>query len=504
MDMVSVLFLSFLFIFVAVGGGNSSPQNLLYIMFSPWLFLLLPLVLPWAIAQPLSTKKRTGSLENFGDEDVGFHPTIGGNLSAIPFSCSSPKTPLQSITLTSSTAVINSTIGCPLPAALTRFAAEASILKGVPFSELAEGSQGRSLYPVTKVPQEHLVWPTDINFGYTVPPANTPQSSELLSKPQQGQTPATYSQAGSQAPETPISGLTYSANSASKIVVEGQTIEPGAPTVTISGTSFSLVPNGGPAIISGSTQKLVLPTSPLVVPTLSFGGSTYTANSASQFIVAGEALNPGSQITVSGTPISLAAGGTIAVVGSSTQVLAPNTTPTGSAILTFAGSSYTADSSSGFLIDGQTLKPGGAITVQSNIISLNQGGSAAIIGGSSTQYLSTPYVTATPGAVITFGGSTYTLNSASDFEIGGQSLSEGGVITVGGTPISFAAGGTDVVVGTSTEGLGGENGLGNGPTGSATGVVGFQSGAKRVNRVERWSLALGAGFVALWEFLGVI
>jgi hypothetical protein len=53
---------------------------------------------------------------------------------------------------------------------------------------------------------------------------------------------------------------------------------------------------------------------------LTLGTETFTANSLSQFLVAGQTLVPGGPaITVSGTPISLAPGATAAVVGSNSD-----------------------------------------------------------------------------------------------------------------------------------------------------------------------------------------
>ena len=56
---------------------------------------------------------------------------------------------------------------------------------------------------------------------------------------------------------------------------------------------------------------------------------------------------------------------------------------------------------------------------------------------------------------MTFAGSAITADSASAFEIAGQTLTKGGVVTISGTPVSYAGNGGDVVVGSSTEGLGG-------------------------------------------------
>ena len=120
-------------------------------------------------------------------------------------------------------------------------------------------------------------------------------------------------------------------------------------------------------------------------------------------------------------------------------------------MLSFDGSSYTADASSDFIIDGQTLAQGAAITVSGTPISLPSGGAIAVIGSSTQSLGSAAIVTAAP--VLTLDGSTYTAAVSSDFIIDGHTLTPGGVITISNTPISYDGSGNDVVIGTSTESL---------------------------------------------------
>ena len=56
--------------------------------------------------------------------------------------------------------------------------------------------------------------------------------------------------------------------------------------------------------------------------------------------------------------------------------------------------------------------------------------------------------------IFTFDGSVYTAGPSSDFVIDGRTLSRGGTIDVGGTRLSYSQGGTEVVIGTSTQTLG--------------------------------------------------
>lgn len=223
--------------------------------------------------------------------------------------------------------------------------------------------------------------------------------------------------------------------------------------MTVFGTPISEGLGGSFAVIGTSTQAIQTPGLIAAPALMTFNGQTYTANTASEFVIAGQTLTPGGIITVSGTPISEAASGSgLVAIGSSNQVLGhPAAMITNPAIMMFDGQTYTANGASEFVINGQTLKPGGIITVSGTPISEAALGSGLVIVGSSTQVLGHAPVGVTEAAVMTFAGHTFTANAASGFVIDGQTLTPGGMITVSGTPISEAAGATDVVIGSSTE-----------------------------------------------------
>ena len=187
-----------------------------------------------------------------------------------------------------------------------------------------------------------------------------------------------------------------------------------------------------------------------------FGGSAYTEDSSSQFVIGGQTLTAGGEITVSGTPISLLPGGTVAVIAGSTESLSPTNSPAAinpensgvTEILTVGGSTYT-DSGSGFVIDGQTLTPGGQITISGTPVSLDSGASFAVVAGSTETLATTNKGAGGPALTIVIGGSTFTANSASQFIIDGQTLTPNGQITVAGTPISLEPDASSAVVGGS-------------------------------------------------------
>lgn len=251
-------------------------------------------------------------------------------------------------------------------------------------------------------------------------------------------------------PVLSVAGSTYTANAASQFIVAGQTLTAGG-QITVASTPISLHPSANIAVVGGSTQVLATPAPSPNPAVLTFGGSTYTADAASQFVVAGQTLAPGSAIIVSSTPLSLAPAANAAVIGTSTQLLTTPTPAPNPAVLTFAGSTYTANTASQFVVADQTLAPGSTITVSGTPIAIPEGSDVAVIG-TSTQLLTTPAPT-TNSAILTFAGSTYTANTASQFVIAGQTLTPGGTITASGTPISLPPGTNVAVIGTSTQTL---------------------------------------------------
>lgn len=237
----------------------------------------------------------------------------------------------------------------------------------------------------------------------------------------------------------------------SAVAVAGSTLSVGGPAHISDGKYFSLAASGN--LVAGTLPSNPESSSPLV---LSVAGSTYTANSASAFVLAGQTLTRGGQIEFHSTPISLAPLAQLAVIGTSTQLLTTPAPTSNPAILTFAGSTYTANTASQFFIAGQTLAPGGTITASNTPISLPTGTNIAIIG-TSTQTLTTATSTLPPSTeevpLLTWDGGTYTADASSDFLIASQTLTPGGIITVLGTPIRLAPNADDVVIGSSTQTL---------------------------------------------------
>lgn len=258
--------------------------------------------------------------------------------------------------------------------------------------------------------------------------------------------PQAVATAAAPPPVLTIGSTTLTANAATQfLVAPGQTLTPGG-AVTVSGTVISLAPSASFLVIGGSTQ--LLPTAAPVVtvaPEIVVGGTTFTGNSGSSFVIGGQTLAPGSVITVSGTTISLnPSGGSVIINGNTEPVI---TLPvTIGPLLTVGNTVYTAISGSSYIIAGQTLTPGGTITVAGTTISLGPSASYAVINGA-TETLSGPAALITPPP-ITIGNGVFTAipGTGTTYLIGGSALTPGGVITVAGTTISLSPGATAVVV----------------------------------------------------------
>ena len=117
-----------------------------------------------------------------------------------------------------------------------------------------------------------------------------------------GNDPAT----DAQSQETPVMAL------------PGQILDPGA-ALNPSGTPTYLVTSGMVTAIGSSSLQQILTSPTPSQPTgqLTISDATYTVNSASQYLIEGQTLSLGGAITVSNTPISLAANGAVAFVGES-------------------------------------------------------------------------------------------------------------------------------------------------------------------------------------------
>lgn len=171
----------------------------------------------------------------------------------------------------------------------------------------------------------------------------------------------------------PISTLSpFTTNTASEFVFQTQTLTPGGPAITVSGTKLSLASNAEYIVENTHTINLKPALTDQAPPVISFAGSTYTANAASEFIFQTQTLTPGGPaITVSSAELSLASDAGYIIEDTYTVNLKPPLTGQASPFIVFAGSTFTANAASDFVFETQTLMPGGrAITVSGAKLSL--------------------------------------------------------------------------------------------------------------------------------------
>ncbi|KAI9740179.1 MAG: hypothetical protein M1834_004757 [Cirrosporium novae-zelandiae] len=217
------------------------------------------------------------------------------------------------------------------------------------------------------------------------------------------------------------------------VVVIGTQTAPIGQTITINSIPIGIQTSNGQtqAVVGASSiQTIVLSATPTgtektPIPIV-IGSQTYTQNSASQYIVSGQTLVPGTGITlgtgISTTVISLttnSAGAPAMVIGSSTSLLSA--------------------APSQVVISGQTLAAGETITVGSgtskNVYELTtdvRGSSLLVIGGTKTEPLTSAMATSGGiGGYIMSGLGGGPSVTSSDIVLFDQTLSEGGSITVG-------------------------------------------------------------------------
>jgi hypothetical protein len=228
------------------------------------------------------------------------------------------------------------------------------------------------------------------------------------------------------APIITAGGTTIIGNSQSNFVIGSSTLTPGG-TVIVPGsggaspTTFVLPATGSAVIINGATQGIQTSNVPVVnTPAAIFtvGGTTITANSASNFVIGSATLTPGGTIAVSGTTYALPSSGGAVIVNGATQTLITPTPTATTPILVVGSITYTANSGGGFVIGSQTLTSGGVVTASGVVLSLATGGSTLVqISAGTTKTESLGDIIASVGG---FSTTPPTATSSSTSEATGQ------------------------------------------------------------------------------------
>jgi hypothetical protein len=177
-----------------------------------------------------------------------------------------------------------------------------------------------------------------------------------------------------------IGGKTIALDASSQYIVSGQSLPFGASVTVVQGLSTAVIalPTGSPEI---ATSAL-----PIVV-----GSNTITPDASSNYIISGQALAAGSEITiVSGSSSAVIAlqisnSQTYVVVGTSTSMLPEQAVVEESMrppVFTIGSSTITPNSASEYVVASQTLSPGAAVTVSGSVISLASHATEIVIGTS--------------------------------------------------------------------------------------------------------------------------
>ncbi|KAK8182519.1 hypothetical protein BC567DRAFT_158268, partial [Phyllosticta citribraziliensis] len=181
-------------------------------------------------------------------------------------------------------------------------------------------------------------------------------------------------------------------------------------------------------------------------PVIVIGGESFAMGSSSAFVVGQQTLAPGGPaIAVGGTTLSLAPSATAVVIdGVSSPIPGAGKAAPSPPIIIVGSNAYTANAATQYYLGpGQVLTPGGAVNMGGTIVSLGPSASYVVVGGS-TQAFPSAMITAAPA-----------IAAGEFFEIGGQVLTPGGNVVLGGTTISLDSGGSNLVVNGYSRALGG-------------------------------------------------
>ncbi|RDW57762.1 hypothetical protein BP5796_12563 [Coleophoma crateriformis] len=190
------------------------------------------------------------------------------------------------------------------------------------------------------------------------------------------------------------------------------------------------------------------------VAVITGGGQTYTRNSASAYVIGSSTLTPGGTVVVSGSSQTmtylLPTSATAVVVNDVTHAIstatyavtdgstgAKSVSDTQVAVITGGGQTYTRNSASAYVIGSSTLTPGGTVVVSGASQTMTYvlpSSATAVVINDVTQAISTAnHAITSPAAQVVIGSTTYTANAASEYIVGGMTISPGSTITVSGT-----------------------------------------------------------------------
>ncbi|KNG51009.1 ca2+modulated nonselective cation channel polycystin [Stemphylium lycopersici] len=236
-----------------------------------------------------------------------------------------------------------------------------------------------------------------------------------------------------------------------KFIIGGQTLSPGGPAITASGTTISLAPFASFFIANGATSVIA----DAMNPTITVGGSTFSPlprSSAASFAAGGQILAPGSPaITISDTILSLGPSASFIIVNGATSTLELPTLPANPPSITIGNEIFSAlpeFSETAFVLADQTLVAGGPeIVISGTTLSLASSASFVVVNGATSTLTNpaAPHITTPP---LTIGGVVFRSlpGTGTAYLIGSVLLTAGGSIVVSGVTISLATRATALVI----------------------------------------------------------
>ncbi|KAI7566980.1 hypothetical protein KC317_g5299 [Hortaea werneckii] len=267
------------------------------------------------------------------------------------------------------------------------------------------------------------------------------------------------------APMVTLDGTVYKANPGSTFDINGSILTPGG-VITSDGTRISLAPGASAIVVDGETTSLrsggsqTTPASNeasiTAAPVLPVDGDrVQPQGQGATYVVSGQTLTPGGAITytndngeVETLSLNSPANQLVSVIdGTTRSTNLPNaaamSTITAPPVLNVNGKGYAANGGTSYVISGQTLTPGGAITItnsagEAETLSLNSAANelyTGIDGTTATSKIAGVGAMSTGAPVLTIDGQTYTADSYDSgsgptYVISGQTLTRGGEVTL--------------------------------------------------------------------------
>jgi len=256
-------------------------------------------------------------------------------------------------------------------------------------------------------------------------------------------------------PVIAIGGGTVEANPQGEFVFGAVTLKAGGSPIVVNGNTVSLGSNGI-AIVDGVTQTISNAPVPTPVPVLTVGDQIVSATvvgGSPVFVIApGKTLGAGSTLIADGTTYGVPADaqGPTLVINGQTSIMDAGQL----AIPHGDGHPITAQVNGGVtayvLAPGQTLTPGGVVTVSGTAYSLPADGLGAfvVVNGVTSTIANGAGITTAPALVVNGVTYTYTVRDGTTEYIlaKGTTLALGGAVVIDGTTYSLDKSGTALVI----------------------------------------------------------